>query len=655
MAISKYRFVSPGVQVQEIDNSTLAKVPDAIGPVVIGRSVRGPLMRPVRVESYQEFVEIFGEPHPGGDSTDVWRNGNKTSPLYGAYAAQAYLKNSNALTFIRLGGFQNSAVNAATVGKAGWKTTYNSGSASGSNGGAYGLFVVNTNEAATDSHYIQSTGTLAAILYVDQGHVQLIGKGLASAAEYGPSAGAWVRAAGSNYEFKLVIADGTTSTTASVNFDPNSEKYIRSVLNTNPTLVNEDRISVPKSYWLGETFKTQIDSTLLSGSASTNVAGVILKLASATVDQGNFLQAAINPATPWITGQHLGTYNSYVANSSGEYPVTKLFRVRGLSEGEWLQKNVKISIEDIAVPNDRFNSYGTFTLSLRKITDTDLNPEYIERFVGLTLDPNSDTFIARVIGDKYSSWDYSEKRFYEYGSYGNKSKYVYVELNPDLEQGAVAPELIPFGFYGPRRFASFQLTSSTSIIPAGAYVNTNFFGVNTANKVVDGQGFGVGNVTASLVFPTIPTLATSSDSSAASLRTTYWGIKTNIGTGKLFNEDIKDLTVAYPASYTEDATTPYGFYFSMDDLFYSGSVSGAQVATGTVAYWEQDARRNQKSLTSATASLSGAAGLLSTFNKFTVPLVGGFDGLDITEKDPFNKTVLTGLAASNRPQINGGT
>ncbi len=47
--------------------------------------------------------------------------------------------------------------------------------------------------------------------------------------------------------------------------------------------------------------------------------------------------------------------------------------------------------------------------------------------------------------------------------------------------------------------------------------------------------------------------------------------------------------------------------------------------------------------------------MLSTFNKFTVPFFGGFDGLDITEKDPFNKTVLTGLAASNRPQINGST
>ena len=30
------------------------------------------------------------------------------------------------------------------------------------------------------------------------------------------------------------------------------------------------------------------------------------------------------------------------------------------------------------------------------------------------------------------------------------------------------------------------------------------------------------------------------------------------------------------------------------------------------------------------------------YNRFTVPLVGGFDGLDIREKEPFNNTDLAG-------------
>ena len=98
MPAKKFRFVSPGVQIKEIDKSQLPRLPGAIGPVVVGRTLRGPGMVPVTVESYEEFVEKFGSPDRGAGSTDVWRNGNTTSPTYAAYAAEAYLKNSSPLT-----------------------------------------------------------------------------------------------------------------------------------------------------------------------------------------------------------------------------------------------------------------------------------------------------------------------------------------------------------------------------------------------------------------------------------------------------------------------------------------------------------------------------------------------------------------------------
>ena len=92
MPINKFKFVSPGVQIAEIDNSRLPDLPDGSGPVIIGRAERGPALRPVQVNSFSEFVTIFGEPWAGGNSNDVFRAPtNKMSPSYGAYAAQAYL------------------------------------------------------------------------------------------------------------------------------------------------------------------------------------------------------------------------------------------------------------------------------------------------------------------------------------------------------------------------------------------------------------------------------------------------------------------------------------------------------------------------------------------------------------------------------------
>ena len=102
MSVKSFKFISPGIFINEIDNSQLPSVPSEIGPVVIGRTERGPGMRPVKVNSFSEFVEVFGNPIPGGSGDDVWRNGNYTAPTYAAYAAQAYLRNSNALTVVRI-------------------------------------------------------------------------------------------------------------------------------------------------------------------------------------------------------------------------------------------------------------------------------------------------------------------------------------------------------------------------------------------------------------------------------------------------------------------------------------------------------------------------------------------------------------------------
>ena len=615
MSVAKFRFVSPGVFINEIDNSQLPRTPAEMGPVIIGRSLRGPVMRPVMVQSFQDFVEVFGEPVAGGVGGDVWRNGNRTAPTYGAYAAQAYLRNSSPVTFIRLAGYENPE--KVSGGEAGWEFD-----------NAYGLFYMPISQSSSNVFVTNGTAsaTLAAVVYSNGSNLGLTGTPLSGASETVVGRlGTWVRA-GNNLEIKLTHLDNYGSaTTSSVNFDENSKKYIRSVLNTNPTLTNTVTVENEERIFLGETFKTWVE-TNNSGSITGNFAAVLVKLATTTVDFGNFKQEAQNASTGWIFSQHKGATGSWAPNGSGEYPVQKLFRLHGLSEGEWNSQNLKVSIEDIKEPPNQFVKFGTFSVSIRKVDDTDINPQYVERFTGLTLDASADSFIAKKIGDKYSEWDYDKKAFVEYGTYDNKSKFIRVEMVAEVETGETDTDLLPYGFYGPLIYTASAVTSGA----AGVAPYTVPF---IATGITGNSAY-----TASFLLPEVPLLTSSADSVVPSLNSIYWGFKTNVLTTKKHNKDIIDYVRAAPVGYAGSA---YQFVFSLDDV--SGSISGSTIVATTASTWTQGNRATGASITSlASTGSDGSSLLLGKFNKFTVPLVGGFDGVNIVEKDPFNRRILDG-------------
>ena len=123
MAIDKFNFVSPGVQINEIDSSIITPASPELGPVIIGRTTSGPLMQPVRVSSIAELETIFG-PASNGDTAgaDVWRSDLPTAPTFATYAAKAFLRNSAPVTVIRLGGVDNPGAEAGYSGDPGWST-----------------------------------------------------------------------------------------------------------------------------------------------------------------------------------------------------------------------------------------------------------------------------------------------------------------------------------------------------------------------------------------------------------------------------------------------------------------------------------------------------------------------------------------------------
>jgi hypothetical protein len=71
---------------------------------------------------------------------------------------------------------------------------------------------------------------------------------------------------------------------------------------------------------------------------------------------------------------------------------------------------------------------GTFNLSIRRGDDNTNNKIVLETFIGCSLDPKSDNFISRVIGDQFTDTTTAEGQTFikVKGDFPNRSKFVYV-------------------------------------------------------------------------------------------------------------------------------------------------------------------------------------------------------------------------------------
>lgn len=391
MAIEKFRFVSPGVQVNEIDESVVPPAPPPIGPVVIGRTAKGPTMQPVLVNNTAELERVFGSTFNGAvGGLDVWRSGAPTSPTLATYAARAFLRNSAPVTVIRLG-----AVDPldGETGNTGWANVLS---------GAYGLFGV----------YGATTGTLGAIIYTSGSTVQL-----------SKSVGGWVPAGSqsldSDNSVTLRISSSSGVETIKVSLKESSVNYARDVLNTNPTKIYSDK------YFLGETFEKSV-----TGSHNA----IYLKpLSEIDSDWRLYTSGAIDATTGWVTDDH----------SDGMMPST-LFRLVGLKSGASLHNEIKVSIENVrASRNTAVTKYGTFDVVIRKLFEaSNATSVVLERFTGVNLDPQSDDYVAKRIGDTYRFWDAGNLVYTEVGNYPNRSAYVRVEMSTE----DISPTALPHGF-----------------------------------------------------------------------------------------------------------------------------------------------------------------------------------------------------------------
>ena len=452
MASRKFRFVSPGVFLKEIDNSQLPGIPDAVGPVIIGRTRKGPALTPYKVKSLEEFERVFGRTMPGNEGEDPWREGTDLlAESYAPYAAKAYLSADidSPVTIVRLAGIAGDAAKATNAATPGWASD-----------SSYGLFLFKSGSSADPTQARDITGSLAAIFYgtstfapklVATSREQVLDHPSVSGgsnSDVGAHEGILIKE-DAQKKFTVRLGDGSRAKDITFSLDK-----IREGFNTNPTKTNSaitgrvgetEQKDLSDLYWLGETFEELYKEELANKGGSDSLAAMIVKLDSSMSDFKSSAHALQASKTGWFIPQDKTGASSGVVLDD----LPKLFRVIARQDGSKASRELMVSIERISIPRENStDTFGSFSLVVSEITGTQL--VQVERFDNLNLNPVSENYIAKKVGTQYYQWDAREKRNKVYGTYKNISEYVRIELHPTLENAPPSdPSLVPFGFLGP--------------------------------------------------------------------------------------------------------------------------------------------------------------------------------------------------------------
>ena len=494
MASRKFRFVSPGVFLKEIDNSQLPRTPEGVGPVIIGRTRKGPSMKPYKVRSLEEFERVFGKPMPGNQGEDPWRDGTGLlAESYLPYAARAYLSADidSPVTVIRLAGVAGDDAAADGAGEPGWEAS-----------NAWGLFVMPKDFSASAADL-----ELAAIFYgatdSTASDFGIKTKGIHASGGAGTAGGSDILTVNNTgtqlgTDGRFTVQLSASSGTREISF---AFEDIRKDFNTNPVMTNTTISSVASGtlaehYWLGETFEENYRK--VSSSAGQNgLVAVAMQLTDLMDDFKSLEHGLTEARSGWVFGNDTSGNPSAFSEANQQ----KLFRIISIQEGFEASRDLLIGIEDIrpARPG-AFERFGTFSVVVKRITPS--NVVEIERFDGLNLNPESANFIARRIGDVYMEWDSVQKRNKMYGSNLNISEFIRVEMNSEIEVqgGPINVETVPFGFYGPivPKTEAKAVAGTGGVASVGSFKALDAFNATGAN----GRTFRIKTVanTTGLVF-----------------------------------------------------------------------------------------------------------------------------------------------------------
>jgi hypothetical protein len=360
-------IISPGVFTRENDLSFIQPAPVAVGAAFIGPTVKGPVEMPTVVTSYNDYVRKFGVTFASG--SDKFE-----------YLTSLAVKN-----YFSQGG--NTALITRVVDQIGTQYSEAQSTNIASNK------LVGTNRAT-------GSGTLAAVAVDGQKYI--------------------ISASGVSYTF--VASDGPIPTD-----QPGSNVYYFATgSNATDTAANlRDQINSASAY-LPVSASSNGAILALSGSvAGTSRNGIQFLTGSAiggTPDSLLFTIAGGTDAAPTSFPFSINTigkgaiYNNSTAASDAGAQNSDGSLISGSED------NLRWEITNVS------NARGTFTLSVRRGDDSTNTKVILETFNNLSLDPASDDYIEKRIGNQYTQVgsDGNSKFLQLIGDYPNRSNYIRV-------------------------------------------------------------------------------------------------------------------------------------------------------------------------------------------------------------------------------------
>lgn len=714
------KFSSAGVYAAEIDLSgPRTLTPTGVPAGIIGTALKGPAFVPVTVGIDSDFYAIFGK-------TD----GKKFGPL----AMVEWLKNARAGTYLKVLGIG--------TGERRTQNGSNVGSVTGAGFLVGDQLPSDSTGALVDNPYANLGGPPGRLYFLGALMSESLGSSFFSEAALQGPAGQSAHATASIPIVRGVImaasgvllrvsssVDGTNSAPTSIqlgtdavsvgrivgavklldggvskqefvmllnghkgtdpqypniltaSFDITSPNYFANVLNRDPYKLNQAGHLLYANYDIHnvQAVVTGTGIVVTSKSAGGGVAlgfeeAVFITSGSAARNVGssdipnyeNWQDRYSAGKTPWIISQKFGGISR------------NLFRFVMLDDGASNADRVKISIESITPSTDPRYLYGTFDVVIRDWSDRDTDLRVIEAYRGVNLDPSSDRYIGKAIGDQrtYYDWEHvsDAQKLVIDGDFPNKSNLVRIEVVDQIKTQEMDSRALPVGFRG----APHLITSGSAVAP----------GTSTSH-VATGSTTSYMQRCVQPPIPMRPNITAGSGASKVVNSSYYWGVQfeqvtsidtPNASTSK--NKTITSLTKYFPNFQATNAdviaedntgapdTTALGIVdvdrfnknlFSLENIqVITNSAGDADPAKWVSALYVRNGSIGVSDTAKTRAFIVDDLAQQSNrrFGKFSLFLQGGFDGTLMFDQDASEMTnvaVSEEMANTNRGLTLGPT
>lgn len=688
--MAEQTFLSPGFFEQEIELIAGAAGPQGTPAGLIGPSEKGPAFVPVTVGNFTDFVTRFGSTSPDYMSPYAAKEWLRHK------GALTFVRTLGAGANSTLADIADTVANG-TVKNAGFKIEASAGAfsdegavqmivakhyiSSSSPSQEQGLPMFTDNPSFTVSGGGGHTVNLVrAVIFAASGsRVQVMPFGATYSDTMDDTAYLTNENPGdqpTSRKFKLIISSSTPEFATNVSdglvglriltasLDPTDSSYISKILNTDADLFGEKKHLL----YLDFSVDTEV-APVRDNVGSWSTIAVVSGSGDYGVNFGKYNTRYTTPRTTEFISQPYGKM---------EYD---LFHFETISDGAWGNDKMKVSIANINASTDKSNPYGTFDVQVRRFADDDVSTAIVEAFPSVTLNPDAPNYIAKVIGDKkvyynFDADDKDERRLIVQGKYPNRSTNVRVVMSPSVESGEVPKDALPFGFHGVP-----ALKTNDSLYDGSGDMTFDGTTFAAGQRLV---GSGVGNNLRRSVLPPMPLRfkvtrgeMTSTDGNIGTPGVNeradsrfYWGVMntsvplTGSVTNAILNSNLGVMPNPIIAAYTKFQG------IAQQDVLVTGSAADALNAnkftlarvalsnqsftdvTGTADSHMREAAyvrngvndssdyrvvygsaTNRVTMATLVHSSSVVFNRFTPYMKFTNIFYGGFDGLNILDKD----------------------